>query len=217
MGYMTTVGGLLVVFAAAPVSASSYTEESNIDAFSHLAPLQTEALSSYRGGFRMSNDFTIDIGLSITTSFNGTNIFNNHIANFTIKNGNLDKVFGFNKSGVTNVIQVGEGNVIDQVSSNNAAVSDTVENSVASTTNTPESVTGSDVVGGANVNVETSVPDFTQSMLVSNSITNIIQNTMDNSTIGLSTVVSIDAQVSNIIQQIKVNQKLEDSILSSFY
>lgn len=162
----------------------------------------------------MSNDFTIDIGLSITTSFNGTNIFNNHIANFTIKNGNLDKVFGFNKSGVTNVIQVGEGNVIDQVSSNNAAVSDTVENSVASTTNTPESVTGSDVGG---VNVETSVPDFTQSMLVSNSITNIIQNTMDNSTIGLSTVVSIDAQVSNIIQQIKVNQKLEDSILSSFY
>lgn len=190
MGYMTTVGGLLVVFAAAPVSASSYTEESNIDAFSHLAPLQTEALSSYRGGFRMSNDFTIDIGLSITTSFNGTNIFNNHIANFTIKNGNLDKVFGFNKSGVTNVIQVGEGNVIDQVSSNNAAVGDTVENSV---------------------------PDFTQSVLVSNSITNIIQNTMDNSTIGLSTVVSIDAQVSNIIQQIKVNQKLEDSILSSFY
>lgn len=217
MGYMTTVGGLLVVFAAAPVSASSYTEESNIDAFSNLAPLQTEALSSYRGGFRMSNDFTIDIGLSITTSFNGTNIFNNHIANFTIKNGNLDKVFGFNQSGVTNVIQVGEGNVIDQVSSNNAAVGDTVENSVASTINTPESVTGSDVVGGANVNVETSVPDFTQSMLVSNSITNIIQNTMDNSTIGLSTVVSIDAQVSNIIQQIKVNQKLEDSILSSFY
>lgn len=205
MGYMTTVGGLLVVFAAAPVSASSYTEESNIDAFSNLAPLQTEALSSYRGGFRMSSDFTIDIGLSITTSFNGTNIFNNHIANFTIKNGNLDKVFGFNPSGVTNVIQVGEGNVIDQVSSNNAAAGDS--NSVA-TENVP-SVDG--------VNVETSVPDFTQSMLVSNSITNIIQNTMDNSTIGLSTVVSIDAQVSNIIQQIKVNQKLEDSILSSFY
>lgn len=57
-------------------------------------------------------------------------------------------------------------------------------------------------------------PNIISSEFINSSIINIIQNTTDNSVIGLSTLVDIDAQVSGVMQQIRANQQLEDALLN---
>ncbi|GAK24953.1 hypothetical protein JCM19052_5643 [Vibrio sp. JCM 19052] len=59
-----------------------------------------------------------------------------------------------------------------------------------------------------------SQPNIISSDFINSSIINIIQNTTDNSVIGLSTLVDIDAQVSGVMQQIRANQQLEDALLN---
>ncbi|KPM97089.1 hypothetical protein AOG25_17155, partial [Vibrio alginolyticus] len=57
-------------------------------------------------------------------------------------------------------------------------------------------------------------PNIISSDFINSSIINIIQNTKDNSIIGLSTLVDIDAQVNGVIREIKANQQLEDALLN---
>ncbi|WP_045493433.1 hypothetical protein [Vibrio hyugaensis] len=158
-----------------------------------LTPLPPNSLSELRGGFQVTDDYIINIGLSITTTINGQDILNTTIANLVIENGNLTNVSGSNNpngpanpldQGIVNIIQFGEGNFIG-------------DNSVSSP-DIPNS----------------NQPNIISSDFINSSIINIIQNTTDNSVIGLSTLVDIDAQVSGVMQQIRANQQLEDALLN---
>ncbi len=166
---------------------------------SGLEPLPQSSLAQYRGGFQVTNDYIINIGLSITTTINGQDVFNSNIANLVIENGNLSN-FNTNHrlddssqnqldQSLVNIIQLGEGNSIED-----QTIADHI-------TGTPQ------------------LPNFQQSgtinaELINSSIINIIQNTTDNSVIGLSTIIDIDAQVNGVIQQIRANRQLEDALLN---
>ncbi len=155
-----------------------------------LTPLSPNSLSEFRGGFQVTDDYTINIGLSITTTINGQDILNTTIANLIIENGHLTNINGNNNSvesldqGIVNIIQFGQGNFIGNNSIN------------APDTPNPNQ------------------PNIISSDFINSSIINIIQNTADNSVIGLSTLVDIDAQVSGVMQQIRANQQLEDALLN---
>lgn len=125
----------------------------------------------------ISEDYIVNIGLSITASIDGMMIFNTQIANLQIKNGDIRgaSVLSEEAHSIANVIQVGSGN------------------SIHSNTNTAEALIGE------------------------NSITHVIQNTLNNKVINLSTALNIDANVSTVIKQMQANKKLEDSILSNFH
>ncbi len=161
-----------------------------------LPPLQDNELALYRGGFQVTDDYIINIGLSITALVNGENIFSTNIANLVIENGILTNQFSSDapsysgspqlNQNLVNVIQIGEGNIIG----------DNITNSPQ----TPGSLQ----------------PEIVGSELLNSSIINIIQNTTDNSNIGLNTLVDIDAQVDGVIQQIRANQQLEDALLNHF-
>lgn len=69
---------------------------------------------------------------------------------------------------------------------------------------------------GNNIKVEGITPSATSVANASN-ITNIIQNTLDNRVIGLSTVVDVSAEVSEALKQARVAKQLEDAVLSRFY
>lgn len=56
-----------------------------------LTPLSNLSLEEYRGGFQITDEYIINIGLSITTTINGDDILNTNIANLVIENGNLKK------------------------------------------------------------------------------------------------------------------------------
>ncbi|MGR5411044.1 hypothetical protein [Vibrio sp. PNB22_8_1] len=159
-----------------------------------VKPLTHESLSQYRGGFQVTDDYIINIGLSITTTINGENLLNTTIANLVIENGNLTNINAINDAnnpehaqfdqGIVNIVQFGEGNIVDD-----------------NTLNSPNMA-------------PTQRPNVVSSELINSSIINIIQNTTDNSVIGLNTLVDIDAQVSGVIQQIRANQQLEDALLN---
>lgn len=177
MGYKTTISGILLLLSSASISAEGYRADS-IAHLIHQPPIAAETLSSYRGGFMISDNYIINIGLSITATIDGMQIFNTQIANLKIENGDLRgaSVTSSEASAIANVIQVGSGNDF-QIGSANAA----------------------------------------EAIIGENSITHIIQNTLNNKVIHLNTALNIDAQVSSVIKQMQVNKKLEDSILSSFY
>ncbi|YCO04160.1 hypothetical protein ACB087_11555 [Vibrio sp. VNB-15] len=158
-----------------------------------LTPLPPNSLSELRGGFKVTDDYIINIGLSITTTINGQDILNTTIANLVIENGNLTNISGSNSpdglgspldQGIVNIIQFGEGNFIGD-----------------GTSNSPDMPSSNQ-------------PNIISSEFINSSIINIIQNTTDNSVIGLSTLVDIDAQVSGVMQQIRANQQLEDALLN---
>ncbi|EGR0801938.1 hypothetical protein J4H56_12990 [Vibrio alginolyticus] len=157
-----------------------------------LTPLSNLSLEEYRGGFQITDEYIINIGLSITTTINGDDILNTNIANLVIENGNLKNISAnsenqsgdvFNQ-GIVNIIQFGEGNIIG-------------DNSIDS----PKMPSSQN-------------PNIISSDFINSSIINIIQNTKDNSIIGLSTLVDIDAQVNGVIREIKANQQLEDALLN---
>ncbi|GEA51535.1 hypothetical protein VIN01S_23390 [Vibrio inusitatus NBRC 102082] len=142
-------------------------------------------LSTLRGGFRLSNDYVIDIGISITAAVNGKNIYQATIANLVFRNGNLTAEPTLdNDSSFTeiNAVQVGEGNFIEGKA------------------NQPSSpgVTKPDIVTGPG-------------------IINIIQNTLDNSVLGLNTVVDVDARVESVNKQIRDDLRLKESLLQHRY
>ena len=174
------------------VLASTLSLANEVD-LTGLTPLPPNSLSELRGGFQVTDDYIINIGLSITTTINGQDILNTTIANLVIENGHLTNISGSNSSdglgnpldqGIVNIIQFGEGNFI----SDNRANSPDVTNP--------------------------NQPNIISSEFINSSIINIIQNTTDNSVIGLSTLVDIDAQVSGVMQQIRANQQLEDALLN---
>ncbi|WP_423839858.1 hypothetical protein ONE56_10770 [Vibrio mytili] len=181
---------LLVCCIALPaVNASA----NNNVIVNRLEPISDNLLAQYRGGFRVNDEYVINIGLSITTTINGEDIFNSNIANLIIKNGNLTNIHSDNDpnspnsapldQGIVNIVQLGEGNIIgDNI-------------------NPPSSLTSQQ-------------PDITSSEFINSSIINIIQNTTDNNVIGLSTLVDIDAQVNGVIKQIQANQQLQDALLN---
>ncbi|EGR0722380.1 hypothetical protein [Vibrio alginolyticus] len=157
-----------------------------------LTPLSNSSLEEYRGGFQITDEYIINIGLSITTTINGDDILNTNIANLVIEHGNLKNISAnsenqsgdvFNQ-GIVNIIQFGEGNIIGD-----------------------DSIDSPKMPSSQNPNIISS--DF-----INSSIINIIQNTKDNSIIGLSTLVDIDAQVNGVIREIKANQQLEDALLN---
>ena len=164
----------------------------NVIELGALKPVSDESLAEMRGGFQLTDDYVINIGLSITTTINGQDILNTTIANLVIENGSLTNISGSNNpngggaldQGIVNIIQFGEGNFIGD-----------------NTANTPD-------MPGSNQ------PNIISSDFINSSIINIIQNTTDNSVIGLSTLVDIDAQVTGVMQQIRANQQLEDALLN---
>lgn len=161
----------------------------NVIELGALKPVPDESLAEMRGGFQLTDDYVINIGLSITTTINGQDILNTTIANLVIENGSLTNISGSNNpnsggaldQGIVNIIQFGEGNFIGD--------------------NTPDMPSSNQ-------------PNIISSDFINSSIINIIQNTTDNSVIGLSTLVDIDAQVSGVMQQIRANQQLEDALLN---
>lgn len=48
------------------------------------------------------------------------------------------------------------------------------------------------------------------------SVTNIIQNTIDNSVIGLNTIIDVDAQIGEALKQVRASKQLEEAIMASF-
>ncbi len=164
-------------------------------ALNGLKPLLNDELALHRGGFQVTDDYIINIGLSITTTINGEDILNTNIANLVIENGNLTNLVAnknLNNStnttqlnqGLVNIIQLGDGNIIGD--------------SLIQSPKLPNAQN----------------PNIINSALLNSSIINIIQNTTDNNIIGLSTLVDIDAQVNGVIQQIRANQQLEDALLN---
>ncbi|MEZ8966748.1 hypothetical protein BCT04_09620 [Vibrio breoganii] len=148
-----------------------------------------KTLSTLRGGFQLSNDYVIDIGISITAAVNGKNMYQTTIANLVFRNGTLTaKPINNDSSGnpvdtnLINVVQVGEGNIIESTSSRTD----------------PSEPTKPDLTTGP-------------------SIINIIQNTLDNSVLGLSTVVDVDARVESVNKQIRDDLRLKESLLQHRY
>ncbi len=162
-----------------------------------LEPMLDDELALYRGGFQVTDNYIINIGLSITTLINGENILNTNIANLVIENGNLTNVLANDdpaysdnsqlNQNLVNIIQVGEGNIIGD--------------NIVSSTQDPSF----------------QQPNIISSEILNSSIINVIQNTTDNSVIGLSTLIDIDAQINGVIEQIRANQQLEDALLNSLH
>lgn len=172
-----------------------------------LTPMSQSTLALYRGGFQINRDYVINIGLSVRSSVNGQSVFNTQIANLVFENGQLLKQSANYKvrqanptdssttttavpvTDVVNVVQVGEGNQIaGDVSVNPAALVNSLD-----------------------------VTNSTSASITSASITNVIQNTLDHSVLGVDTIVNIDAQVSGLVQQIRSRTKLQDALLIGGY
>ncbi|WP_231892570.1 MULTISPECIES: hypothetical protein [unclassified Vibrio] len=96
-------------------SGLSYANEINLPS-SHV--IDDTTLSTMRGGFKLANDYIVDIGISISAAVNGKNIYRTTIANLVFRNGTLTA--GSTKqaqetavnSSLVNIVQVGKGNVI---------------------------------------------------------------------------------------------------------
>ncbi|WED26509.1 hypothetical protein L3V77_16170 [Vibrio sp. DW001] len=157
-------------------------------------PLSNTELSQYRGGFSFPSNRFINIGISITTSLNGRTFFNSHIANLLIKNGQveLDTQKPASDTGITNVIQNGSGNQFEDISQLKDEQHKITRQHLTNTTQTEKPVINS-----------------------SDTINNIIQNTVNNSVLGISTVVDINAPGAIILQSSQLRMKLDDAIMLS--
>lgn len=188
--------------------ASIYASADELQLTQDLLPMSEAQLSQYRGGFRFSNDYVVNIGLRVQTSVNGKLVFHNQIADLVIENGTLKKQPVIPTNGeirqvvddrLVNVVQVGEGNTID--SSNGGSV---VPDSLVDIASEVESTIGS--------NVNTVEPT-----VIASNITNVIQNTLDNSVLGLNTIVDIDANVGEMLKQRVNSRRLQDALLIGQY
>lgn len=183
-----------------PVSGVFASQSENVLFNSNLDEpfvINDQQLDKYRGGFRLQDDYIVNIGLSITTAIDGNVMLNSQIANLVIENGSLksqslqaskeiaDTKFvskaedNITKDvGLVNVIQVGSGNFIE-------------------------------TSGGS--------PSYRQAVVSASSITNIVQNSLDNRSIGVNTVVDIDAQVTESLKQMRATKQLNEAVMSRFY
>jgi hypothetical protein len=174
------------------------------------SPLTNVEMSQYRGGFSLpSTSQFINIGISITTSLNGNVFYNSHIANFLIKNGRieLDPATDISQSGVTNVLQIGSGNEFDGITTEEEPA--TTE---PATTEADELIVASTVPDQVNITPD-SIPVQTIVGANSSAIMNVIQNSLDNSVLGISTIVDIDAPVSKILQESRSRNRLNDALM----
>ncbi|MBD0785720.1 hypothetical protein HUO09_05165 [Vibrio sp. Y2-5] len=71
--------------------------------------------------------------------------------------------------------------------------------------------------GGNHISVDEISSSYRPEVVTASSITNIVQNTLDNSVIGLSTIVDVDAQVGSALQQVRVAKQLEEAVMARFY
>jgi len=71
--------------------------------------------------------------------------------------------------------------------------------------------------GGNHISVDEISSSYRPEVVSASSITNIVQNTLDNSVIGLSTIVDVDAQVGSALQQVRVAKQLEEAVMARFY
>ncbi|WP_261836059.1 hypothetical protein [Vibrio ishigakensis] len=69
-------------------------------------------------------------------------------------------------------------------------------------------------VGEGNVIENPPSPEAPTPGIVDSSVINIIQNTVDNSVIGINTIVDIDARVDSINKQIQADLRLKDALLN---
>lgn len=148
-----------------------------------LKPVSNDILSELRGGFHLTNSYTIDIGISVITSVNGEHIYQSTIADLVIHNGVLSSSWQSNNNplqdnGLLNIVQVGNGNTIGSEIGNSEQLT-TMSNDV-----------------------------------INSSIVSIIQNTLDDSVLGVSTIVDVDARASSILQDIRAKTRLEDALLN---
>ncbi|MGF1697845.1 hypothetical protein L4C54_19470 [Vibrio lamellibrachiae] len=162
-------------------------------------PLTYQQLSSYRGGFQLKDNYVVNIGLSITTAVNGQQMFNTQIANLVIENGHIKALPTSNSLkaniGVVNVTQVGEGN----------SSGDITPSYVANTISSPLAQESSSIQSSSSLLAQTDV----------GALTNIVQNSLNNSVIGMNTIVDVDAQVSHLIKNAQNNVRLKDALLMS--
>ncbi|WP_117236171.1 hypothetical protein [Vibrio maerlii] len=188
--------------------ASSVANADELQLSQDLLPMSEAQLSQYRGGFRFSNDYVVNIGLRVQTSINGKLVFHNQIAELVIENGALkrqpviptnDEIVQAVDDRLVNVVQVGEGNTIE--STNGESI---IPDSLVDITSEVESTIGSNV-------------NAVSSTAIASNITNVIQNTLDNSVLGLSTIVDIDANVGEMLKQRVNHRRLQDALLIGQY
>ncbi|EGU43164.1 hypothetical protein VII00023_18389 [Vibrio ichthyoenteri ATCC 700023] len=205
-----------------------------------LEPLEEQALSNYRAGFKFKDDFVINIGLNIRTSINGDTLFTNRIANLMIQNGRFISSRPNTQIPTTTIVQVGLENAVSLPNTQTvvpepeaistptpsitppatevAATTESGSPSPAITTTLPaepESVANPPV----SQPTVASVSQVTVSQVVvpanvfdQAAINNIIQNTLDGTVVGFDTVIDIDAQVGSVIRQIERSNKLQQAL-----
>lgn len=189
-------------------------------------PLSNAELEQVRGGFSFNSKRFINIGISISSSINGHKIFNSHIANLRIRNGRLEVERGnaFIQSQITNVIQHGLGNYIesqaqqataiepDPVSAPDTAITSTTDNSPEYVATTPAQPDQAPVVPPTQP-VPVQAPSIPSVDITSSSaLSTIIQNTVGNSVLGISTIVDIDAPTQLIFENIRFRNRLERAL-----
>lgn len=221
MTYWKILFGVPMLFISLPGYASP-TSDILIEQGTTLVPLGNEDLSKYRGGFRIKDNYIINIGLSITSSINGAQVFHSKIANLIIRNGVLKKQLPDRKqpAHLVNVIQAGQGNIVDNEYASNTD-SSLVDNEYGMDVIPPHRSPDNSQAWSENYDIsqvlDAPVMPIDSTGFGSQSITNLIQNSLDNSVIGISTIVNIDTQLGNVIKQLQINRKLENAINSRLY
>ncbi|CAM3190095.1 hypothetical protein [Vibrio rarus] len=145
-------------------------------------------LSTLRGGFQLANDYIVDIGISISAAINGKNIYQTTIANLVFQNGNLAVKTPSNNH---------ESNLVTVVQVGDGNI---IEEGVITS---PESLSTE----------QTPTPPVT----APSNIISVIQNTLDDSVIGINTVVDIDARVESVNKQIRDDLRLKGALLNHHY
>ncbi|MDZ5516701.1 hypothetical protein [Vibrio fluvialis] len=179
---------LISVTVLSTFSIITYASDFDDGVNFHLDTLTNQQLNTYRGGFKFNNDYIVNIGLRITTAVNGETIFNSKLANFVIENGAL-KASHLSKTSEKSV----DNDLINVIQVGN--------NNYATTSTSTAQMQASFKPNAADLS----------------SISNVIQNSVDNSVIGLSTIIDVEAQVGGVIKQIRIDKQIDDAIMSRFY
>ncbi|MGL6258490.1 hypothetical protein [Vibrio sp. WXL210] len=231
---------MLATFCCAlPVQSSGADSFIAMDEFE---PMSVEQLDQYRGGFQLADDYVINIGLSVTTAINGELVYSASIANLMIENGILTATNAIEQAqaaaplpplldqGVVNIVQVGEGNFVEGITAPSSQTvtddlgDDSGDSSVGSVvtsggaTTAPANATPANIAAAPSDTSPTAplVTTLNTETLNANLI-NVIQNTMDDSILGLNTIVDIDVQADNTIRRIRANQQLNDALLNHLH
>lgn len=190
----------VLLIALASFSVAGYVQ-AKVSSLLTLNPLTDVELMEYRGGFGVANDYVVNIGLSVVTSINGNTIFNSHIADLVIRNGQIISS-GIADSGV-NVVQVGENNQVVPTESTENSLP-VVESETTQPSNI-ESIDSTPVVSHLAVNQGATL------------LSHVVQNTQNDSVIGLNTVVDIDSQVSGALRDLRANLRLQEALQMQLY